>query len=508
MLESIMGLGVLLAAGAAVYFAQRDSASRRAAARLERERHELRQRFATVLDLEEEAARVRAAFESEHRALDEAVADARRRSEEEMSAARRTADHARQELHRDEAATRARQDEISRAYAKARETFDRLQREVALLEENLEDISFGVYRPHYDFATSAEYRARLDAVWEEQKAVIKADRAVRFGVEWAIGGSRREGERMQRQYAKLLLRAFNGECDASIAKVAWNNATRMEERIRKGFDTINQLGGVMQISIAPEYRELRLQELRLHHELEEKKQAEKEEQRRLREQMRDEERAQRELEKAREDAEAEEHRHERALEKARKEMERAKDEEARRALTERIQQLETELEEAHREKERAISRAQMTRSGHVYIISNIGSFGEEVVKIGMTRRLDPRDRIKELGDASVPFDFDVHGLVFAEDAPALEAELHRQFADRRLNLVNQRREFFRVRLPEIDAFLRSKAMALELTLLAEAREYRETVAIRQRLVESAAEGPRPEQVSSSFPASLFGDAHS
>jgi hypothetical protein len=242
-----------------------------------------------------------------------------------------------------------------------------------------------------------------------------------------------------------------------------------------------------------------LQELRLHHELEEKKRAEAEEQRRIREQMREEERAQRELERARQEAEEEEHRYERALEKARKELAKAKGEELD-ELSDRVRQLQAELDAAHQEKERAISRAQMTRSGHVYVISNIGSFGEDVVKIGMTRRLEPRERIKELGDASVPFEFDVHGMVFTEDAPSLENELHKRFHHRRVNLVNERKEFFRVQLKEIDDFLRTKQLNLELTLLAEAREYRETLALRQKaaLVTAA-----PATNAASFPDQLF-----
>lgn len=507
MLELVLSGIAVAGVAATVLLAKGRVAARERIRRLEAESEGFRRRLAPILDVEAEAARVRQALDVERVAAEDAAAASRSRMAEETLKAQQTIDRAREDLARTAADARARQEELAANYVVARETFDRLQREVSLLEENLENISFGVYRPHYEFTTSEEYRARLDEIWEEQKSLIKAERAIQYGVAWTIGDSRKEGERMQKQYGKLLLRAFNGECDASIAKVSWNNVTRMEERIRKGFDSINQLGGVMKISITPEYRELRLQELRLHYELEEKKRAEQEEQRRLREQMRDEERAQRELERAREEAEEDEHRHARALEKAHKEMAKAKDAEAQLALAERIRELEAELDAAHREKERAISRAQMTRSGHVYIISNIGSFGEEVVKIGMTRRLEPRDRIKELSDASVPFDFDIHGIVYCDDAPALEAELHRRFADHRINLVNHRREFFRVRLGDIDEFLRAKQLKLDVTLLAEAREYRETMALRQKLAEVAEPATAVPVVAASsvFPASLFGN---
>lgn len=153
---------------------------------------------------------------------------------------------------------------------------------------------------------------------------------------------------------------------------------------------------------------------------------EQEEQRRIREQMREEEKAQREIEKAREDAEREEARFEKALEKAHADAARATGERLQ-ELNDRIQSLEAQLEEAHKQKERAISRAQCTRSGYVYVISNVGSFGEGVYKVGMTRRLDPMERIRELGDASVPFQFDVHAMLYSENAPELENALHKSF---------------------------------------------------------------------------------
>jgi uncharacterized membrane protein YqiK len=173
--------------------------------------------------------------------------------------------------------------------------------------------------------------------------------------------------------------------------------------------------------------QLKLDELNLAHEYEEKVQAEKEEQRRIREQMREEEQAQREIEKTRQDAEKEENRYADALRKAQDDAAKA-DGKKQQKLLAQIAELEMKLAEAHANNERALSRAQQTRSGHVYIISNIGPFGEHVYKIGMTRRLDPMDRVKELGDASVPFEFDVHAIIYADDAPKLENTLHRVFA--------------------------------------------------------------------------------
>jgi hypothetical protein len=162
--------------------------------------------------------------------------------------------------------------------------------------------------------------------------------------------------------------------------------------------------------------------------------------------------------------------------------------------------LEKKLEEAQANKERAIARAQMTRSGHVYVISNIGSFGEDVFKIGMTRRLDPMDRVRELGDASVPFQVDVHAVIYSEDAPNLENALHRTFHHRRINLVNYRREFFKATLDEIAEAVRNHHGDIEFTRLAEAKGYRQSLA----LIRETSISPAPEaniEVSSNNPSS-------
>jgi Domain of unknown function (DUF4041)/T5orf172 domain len=360
-------------------------------------------------------------------------------------------------------------------YANAKGTYDRLALEIQSLEGNLENIEVGLYSPQFEYDSIERYKRALTELRDEQKSLIKGEQAVTCGVAWMVGNSRREGERMQKQYAKLLLRAFNGECDAAVANVRWDNVTRMEERIRKAFSSINAMGGVMQIALADSYQQLKLRELRLEHEYADRKYQEAEQQRRIREQMREEEKAQRELERAQREATADVEKQEKAIARARKEIVNAEGD-AVRELTAKLARLESALAEAQAAKERARSLAEQTRCGYVYIISNHGSFGEGVVKIGMTRRLDPMDRVRELGDASVPFAFDVHGMVYSEDAPALENLLHRRFANGRVNLVNPKKEFFRVGLAEIAEYASAKGLTLELTMAAEAREYRESLA--------------------------------
>jgi actin-related protein len=260
----------------------------------------------------------------------------------------------------------------------------------------------------------------------------------------------------------------------------------MEKRIRAGFDAINAITQKYDFcELNTRYLELRLEELQLVYEWEEAQQRKKEEQARIREQMREEERAAREAEKAQQQAEKEESKYQELLQKAEAEVLQASEKDKAK-LSAKIMELQERIAEIE-EKKTAISQAMLTKTGHVYIISNVGSFGENVYKIGMTRRLEPLDRVKELGDASVPFPFDVHAMIQTSDAPALENALHKHFDLRRLNLENQRKEFFHVSIDEIRQELDQLKdqlgidSELRLTLLAEAKEYRMSQAKRKHL---------------------------
>lgn len=447
-------------------------------------------RYAPIIDVHRELERAKDETTRLRSAALTEVADLRARTKTEMDDLR-SATMA-------ELAEQKRQKEIlSQEYLVSRSLYDRLKKELAGLEENLEAVSVGLYKPHYKYDSSEAYRKGLEAIRDRQKALVRDGKAAVCGQTWQVHGDKRAGERMTKQYLKLILRAFNGECDAAVARVSWNNVLKMEERIRRTYDATNDLGGVMQMRLTPEYLELKLAELRLEFEADEKKHQEQEEQRRIKEQMREEERALREAEKARQEAEEEEARNQKALEKAKAELAKAKGE-ALETLQLRIQQLDAALHESQARKEKANSMAQLTRSGYVYVISNVGSFGENIFKIGMTRRLEPLDRIKELGDASVPFDFDVHALVYSVDAPTLEAELQSRFELASVNLVNPRKEFFAVSIDEIDAFAKDKGLRVEVTRLAEAREYRETLARRAERASAPAVEAAPEE----FPAAL------
>ncbi len=371
-------------------------------------------------------------------------------------------------------------EELRSSYRDKKAVFNRLVEESAIYDEDIQLAELGFYRSHFDFDTSERYKEEITSVKSKQKEMISSKTAIYGTTEWTVEGSKAKGRTMTNRGIRLAARAFNNECDATISNTRWNNADRMEKRIQKAFDAINKLNESNAIIISDSYLKLKLDELRLAHEYKEKKQREKEEQAEIRSQMREEAKLERELEKAVQ----KEEKYLKLLAKAKAEADQATGEEFQQ-LQRQIESLDKELKEAHSKSERAKSMAEQTRMGHIYIISNLGSFGENVYKIGMTRRLEPMDRVKELGDASVPFVFDVHAMIYSDDAPALEKALHHSFNLNRLNLVNSRKEFFNVRLEEIEGEAKKISPDAEFIETAEAREYRESTAIREQRAEQA-----------------------
>jgi hypothetical protein len=465
MLTVVFALLAVVAAAAAVILFTHLRKQTAAHQQLSREHEEFKSRYQPITDVEAERSRLEgviAQIRANQQELLNDLRDKRRQGEEDMTV--------------------------------FQTNIDRLRAEFNVLDEEANLQSFGFYKPRYAFADSISYQGKLDEIRERQKKLIKEKKAAVCRTEWTVNGSKVEGRKQINQMLKLMLRAFNGECDAAVAKVRYNNVQVMETRIRKAYEAINGMAEVQTCHIANGYLKLKLEELFLAHEYQEKLQEEKEEQRRIREQIREEEIALRELEKARLDAEKEEKRYAEALRKATEEAERAVGEKQQKLMWQ-VEELQRRLAEARTNKERAIAQAQLTRSGHVYVISNVGSFGEQVYKIGMTRRLDPLDRVKELGDASVPFPFDVHAIIYSEDAPALENKLHKLFHQRRVNLVNERKEFFRVTIDEIARAVRENHGEIEFTLAAEAAEYRKTVSMAQATLPGAASPQSASQVS-------------
>ena len=279
----------------------------------------------------------------------------------------------------------------------------------------------------------------------------------------------------------FILDAFNGKVDSILSKVKKDNFGTLEQKIKDAYQVVNNNGKAFRNAvITPEYLNARIDELKWAVITQELKAEEQEEQRRIKEQIREEEKAIREFEKAIREAQKEEETLKKLIEKAQKEVEKAS-EEQKFKYEDKLRELEEQLKLAEEKNQRAISMAQQTKSGNVYIISNIGSFGENVYKIGMTRRLEPLDRIKELGDASVPFEFDVHSMIYSNNAPGLERELHKKFMRLQMNKVNPRKEFFRVTLADIKTEVDKMDINAKWTITAEARHYRESLVIEEAI---------------------------
>ncbi|WP_375443499.1 DUF4041 domain-containing protein [uncultured Fibrella sp.] len=392
--------------------------------------------------------------------------------------------------------------QVDADYKKAFATYTRLRKEISLYESKLDIVEFGIYEPVYDFEKSAQYQLEQAHIIDRQKAMVSSDKAATCLRQWTVEGSSAKGAAVIKVYKKLMLRAFNGECDALIAKVKWNNVNQMKERMVKLFESINKLGSGFTVSITSQYLELKQKELILEHEYQLKRQQEKEELRAIQEELREEEKARREFEQAQREAEKEESNYEKALDKARREIELATGDKHDK-LQAQIERLEAELLAAQEKKERALSMAQQTKRGHVYIISNIGSFGENVYKIGMTRRLEPLDRVKELGDASVPFQFDVHAMIYSDEARTLENELHKAFTNQKVNMLNYRKEFFNVSLDEIEQKIKDLGFDAEFVRLPEAMEYRETLAIIEKINAPQEHRSVEELIANEFPNQLL-----
>lgn len=303
-------------------------------------------------------------------------------------------------------------------------------------EQVLQDV--GIYRYHHPLENAAEYKEELSDLSERIKDMVRAGDAVLASDMFTFNNSLAKGRRMTSEFSKLMLRAYNAEADNCVRALRAGNVLTAKKRLASSVTTIAKLGAMMEMRVNPEYHELRIHELELTADYLMKLQVEKEEARDERERLREERKAEQEL----------------AAERARLSKEREHYANALRALANSGDEAAVgELNERLRDIDEAIERndfrAANIRAGYVYVISNRGALGPNIVKIGLTRRLEPMDRVRELGDASVPFPFDVHAMFFADDAVTVEADLHRAFGERRVNHVNQRREFFFVTPAEV-----------------------------------------------------------
>lgn len=356
-------------------------------------------------------------------------------------------------------------------------TISNKKSEIVSLDDEILVQEFGLYEPYFDFANALDYKEELAKIRSKQKELIKNKTAVSGATEWTVNGSASKGKKMVSDTQKLLLRAFNTECDELVSKVKYTNFDASLNKIYKSAEAISKLGTIMHIAINSKYLDLKVKELRLAFEYQQKKQEEKEAQRAARAEMREAARLQKEIEAQRKKIEKEQTHYQTAYDHLLRQIEQNP---SNTDLLKKKDELENQLQDIDKAIKDIDYREANQRAGYVYVISNIGAFGPNVYKIGMTRRLDPQDRVDELGDASVPFNFDVHAMIFSDDAPALEAALHRAFEDRKLNMVNTRREFFNVTLDEIKEVVKKNFdKTVEFIDVPDAEQYRISQKMRE-----------------------------
>lgn len=364
-------------------------------------------------------------------------------------------------------------------------TIKGLKKSIITFSDEILVQDFGLYEPRYSFLNADSYKAELTNIRNMQKAMIKDGSAVSGSADWQVNGSVVRGRKMIKDMQKLLLRAFNSECDEIINKVKYNNFDSSVKKMERSFNAIAKLGVTMAISITSDYYDLKIQELQLALEYQIQKQREKEEKAELRAQQREEARLQKELKEQRKNIDKERKHYEQALSNINKQLSSSSDEDTE-DLNKKKEEIIQSLSDIDTKIKNIDYREANQKAGYVYVISNIGSFGEGIYKIGMTRRLNPQERVDELGDASVPFKFDVHAMIFSEDAPALEAKLHKAFENRKLNLVNQRREFFKVSLDEIKEVVKNNFdKTVEFVDVPDADQYRISLKMKETMQKQA-----------------------
>lgn len=335
---------------------------------------------------------------------------------------------------------------------------------------------FGLYVPRYNFATSEEYAVRLKQVRDDQKEMIKTGRAAVSDKNWKVQYDADLGQKMVDDNIKQIVQMFNIECENVIGKVRFNNFDSSKKRVRASFERLNKLNMVLGIRLTEDYYKSKIDEMRIALEYARKVQEEKEYIREQRELARENAKVQKELEAERRKLEKEQAQYSNQMERLREQLAGTTDDNKKAEIQQVIDKVEAHLFDTEQALQDVDYRQANERAGYVYVISNIGAFGEGIYKIGMTRRLVPEDRVDELGNASVPFKFDIHAMIFSNDAPGLESALHRAFSDRRVNMVNGRKEFFRVSLDEIEKVVHENHdRTVDFKKEAFAEQYRETL---------------------------------
>ncbi|HEO7061771.1 TPA: DUF4041 domain-containing protein, partial [Streptococcus agalactiae] len=347
-----------------------------------------------------------------------------------------------------------------------------LQKEVIVLNDDLDLQEYGFFERKYKFSDSTKYKEELETLRKRQKQLVKDKKAGVIVRPMLLDNSKSKGRAMQNQLIKAMIRGFNGEVDAHLVKVTATNLSKKVDAVVKSFNQLNKMYSRNLVCLSNDYLELKISELQLAVEYELQKLEEKELLREQRAKEREDKKLQAELAAKRKQIEKDRKHFKQMLDNV-EELLKTANEEEKEKLNLQLAEYQDKLSELDELEEDIDYREGHATAGYVYIISNIGAFGEDVYKIGVTRRLDPMERIRELGSASVPFQFDVHALIFSEEAFSLEKELHNRFEKNKINKVNGRKEYFKVPFSDIKAVLEEhKELAIELTEKAEAFEYR------------------------------------
>lgn len=343
-----------------------------------------------------------------------------------------------------------------------------LKNELSLLQDKCKTSHYDV--SDYDALTSEDCKNQLSMLKIKEKDLSNANEDI-------IVHTSTDSKKEINDNVKQIIRCFNSECDNIILNLSVKNIDTSRNKVVKSFETLNKIFKIDNVEISKKLLEIKLEELNLVYTYQLKREQEKELQRSIKEQMIEEEKVRREIEKEKAKIEKEENQFKNEISKLMKYLQTSSEIE-KQLYVDKIKELEERLKAVEKDKENVLQREQNTRAGYVYVISNIGSFGEDVYKIGMTRRLEPLDRIKELSSASVPFEFDVHAMIFSEDAPALENTLHKYFEKQSVNRVNLKKEFFRVDIDEIEKVVKKNFNGTaKFTKVPVAAEYYETLKI-------------------------------
>jgi hypothetical protein len=357
-----------------------------------------------------------------------------------------------------------------------------------LADDELEMQEVGLYRPKYDFINAVLYKEKLDEIRKKQKELIKNKTAAVCGTEWTVENSKQKGKAMTNANIKQILKTFNLESEVAISKVTLSNRESSVNRIKKSFEALNKLNERNVITITPQYLDLKLQELDVAIEYELKKQEEKELLREAREREREEKKIQKQLDAEEKKINEQRKSLETNINNIAIELRESKSDEEKEKLKLKIRELELALAKSNDDMEQIAEKRTRTGAGYVYILSNIGSFGENVYKIGVTRRDEPQERVRELSSASVPFKFDTHVFIFSKEAFELEKELHSRFENKRVNKINNRKEFFNITYDDVKKIVEeNKELVHSFRDKPEAQEYYDTLKIEKMINKSLIE---------------------